>query len=197
MYPPMAEKYYPPIAEKIIKLEKACGKYIHNKIFDPKSLPENIPDEVGIQKVTKTLAESIGMHGFQFIVSFTKLKDATGQIFLNIDRDKNVFIEIQRDKIKTAQQLYAILAHELAHQYLHTHYIEESDNLENERLTDVCAVYIGFGKLLLNGYFFEEKRLLSLGKELLPTKEDTSPLKNWRSYIGRFAKCAKFHPKNT
>tara|TARA_Y100000589_G_scaffold285141_1_gene284454 strand:+ start:629 stop:1297 length:669 start_codon:yes stop_codon:yes gene_type:complete len=155
---------YPQLAEKIIKLEKVCGKYCHHKIFDPKTLPENIPDEVGIQNITKVMAEFIGMNEFIFIVSFTKLGSAAGQISLSVNRDKNVFIEIQRDKIKCAKQFFAILAHELAHQYLHIRYIDEPNELENERLTDVCAVYVGFGKLLLNGYLTNERETSAEGE---------------------------------
>lgn len=47
--------------------------------------------------------------------------------------------------------LGAILAHELAHALLFSHRFVLSNINENEMFTDIAAVYIGFGKLLLNG----------------------------------------------
>jgi len=48
--------------------------------------------------------------------------------------------------------LGGILAHELTHHFLLTKGIYVSDVDENERLTDLATVYIGLGKLTLNGY---------------------------------------------
>ncbi len=46
----------------------------------------------------------------------------------------------------------AILAHESTHHYLYTHEIEESNEIENETLTDLAAAYLGLGGVLLKGY---------------------------------------------
>jgi predicted RNA-binding Zn-ribbon protein involved in translation (DUF1610 family) len=46
----------------------------------------------------------------------------------------------------------AILAHELTHYYLFNKRIYLSDEIENERFTDLATVYLGLGKLTLNGY---------------------------------------------
>jgi hypothetical protein len=48
--------------------------------------------------------------------------------------------------------ILAILAHESTHHYLYDHRIEESNETENEILTDVAAAYLGLGALLLKGY---------------------------------------------
>ena len=46
----------------------------------------------------------------------------------------------------------AILAHELTHHFLFNKQIGYPDTDENERLTDLATVYLGLGKLTLNGY---------------------------------------------
>lgn len=46
----------------------------------------------------------------------------------------------------------AILAHELTHHFLFNKGVVYDDINENERLTDLATVYLGLGKLTLNGY---------------------------------------------
>jgi hypothetical protein len=46
----------------------------------------------------------------------------------------------------------ATLAHELAHHFLEKRGVRLPNESENERLTDLATVYIGLGKLTLNGY---------------------------------------------
>lgn len=46
----------------------------------------------------------------------------------------------------------AILAHEYTHHYLHLHDITLPEEYENEIFTDIAAVYLGLGHLLLLGY---------------------------------------------
>jgi hypothetical protein len=46
----------------------------------------------------------------------------------------------------------AILAHELTHHFLANKRIGYPDETENERLTDFATVFLGLGKLTLNGY---------------------------------------------
>lgn len=46
----------------------------------------------------------------------------------------------------------AILAHELTHYFLDSKNIRLPNTEENERMTDLASVYIGLGKLTLNGY---------------------------------------------
>lgn len=46
----------------------------------------------------------------------------------------------------------AILAHELTHHFLANKGIGYPDEAENERLTDFATVFLGLGKLTLNGY---------------------------------------------
>jgi hypothetical protein len=45
-----------------------------------------------------------------------------------------------------------ILAHELTHHFLYARGVHLPDTDENEKMTDLATVYLGLGKLTLNGY---------------------------------------------
>lgn len=46
----------------------------------------------------------------------------------------------------------AIIIHECMHHYLNIKRIKFTDRIENEILTDTCAVYCGFGEYMYHGY---------------------------------------------
>jgi len=50
------------------------------------------------------------------------------------------------------EHLLAILAHEITHHFMNLNSIEAPTQEENEILTDVLAIYLGFGKILSEGY---------------------------------------------
>lgn len=65
------------------------------------------------------------------------------------------------------KNLLAILAHEYAHHYLFLKNVKKENTQDDEIMTDIAAVFLGFGKLIFEGYkavtwssdsgFFEEK----------------------------------------
>ncbi len=62
-------------------------------------------------------------------------------------------IFISNDNIRQSpKQKLAILAHEITHAFLFHHKIHLEEELKNEMLTDIAAVYIGFGNILIAGY---------------------------------------------
>lgn len=60
-------------------------------------------------------------------------------------------IRIGVHQISGPRNLGHILAHESAHHFMSVANIHAESDFENEMLTDLTAVYIGFGKLMLNG----------------------------------------------
>lgn len=48
--------------------------------------------------------------------------------------------------------IISVLAHEISHLYLNMNSLKYPDTYRNEILTDVCAIYLGFGYFLLYGY---------------------------------------------
>ena len=63
--------------------------------------------------------------------------------------------------------LQGILAHELTHALLKSRRILLEDSYENELFTDLTAVFVGLGKLLLNGYSDEGSGLGYLSPDLI------------------------------
>ena len=61
-------------------------------------------------------------------------------------------IKIAITNAHTPHFMGAILAHELTHHFLANKEIGYPDEAENERLTDFATVFLGLGKLTLNGY---------------------------------------------
>ena len=52
----------------------------------------------------------------------------------------------------TQETIVSILAHEISHYFLAIRGIKLEDTKENEILTDICAIYLGFGNFMLHGY---------------------------------------------
>ena len=68
---------------------------------------------------------------------------------IGVDHSEILIIKKQRYQL---EHILAILAHESTHNYLYHHGVSESEETENEILTDVAAAYLGLGVLLLDGY---------------------------------------------
>lgn len=111
-----------------------------------------------IQHAAKRIAEFIGLNDYVFFVSRVKLEGKAAYIELKQD-GKDVFIAVS-DRLVSASEhsVLATLAHEICHKYLHHHRLDIREvirSYENEVLTDICTVYLGLGKLMLNGCQYE------------------------------------------
>ena len=134
---------------KVTFLEKSLGTKIQYQILDP--FPLYSKDIIGIQNAGKIIANFIGLSDYIFVISINKLKKNTGgHIELEYGR-KKVFIEISEEILKFEDAILAILAHEITHEYLYINNISFSNKYENEILTDIAAIFLGFGKLMING----------------------------------------------
>lgn len=60
-------------------------------------------------------------------------------------------IHVSLSYTKRPRELGALLAHELTHHFLDRASFRSKNQDENEKLTDLAAVFLGFGKLILNG----------------------------------------------
>ena len=131
---------------KISLLEKSLGTKVQYQILDP--FPLHSLDIIGIQNAGKIIANFIGLSEYVFVISINKLeKNTGGHIGLEYGK-KQVFIEISEEILKFKD---VILAHEITHEYLYINNISFSNKYENEILTDIAAIFLGFGKLMLNG----------------------------------------------
>lgn len=90
------------------------------------------------------------------------------------------------------EQKVAILAHEMSHYYLiYRHKIFLSNQDENELLTEINAVYIGLGLLLLNGYGVFKRRE---GNKVFQSKVGYVDLNVVRKTIVKTANLRKQNP---
>lgn len=64
---------------------------------------------------------------------------------------EEVFIEISSDVIARSSDTLATIAHELTHQYLESNGFPATDGPEYELFTGTAAIFLGMGKLILNG----------------------------------------------
>jgi len=134
---------------KVTFLEKSLGTKIQYQILDP--FPLYSKDIIGIQNAGKIIANFIGLSDYIFVISINKLEKNTGGHIELEHGKKQVFIEISEEILKFKDAILAILAHEVTHEYLYINNISFSNKYENEILTDIAAIFLGFGKLMLNG----------------------------------------------
>ena len=149
----MSQVFIEDYIQKIILLEKQVGTKINYQMLEPFSLDST--DIIDIQTAGKKIAEFIGLHGFTFIVATAKQKKKVGgHIELNYG-EKEVFVEISDGILKFSNAVLATLVHEISHKYSHLNGIScgtgPVHEYENEVLTDITAVFLGLGKLMLNG----------------------------------------------
>ncbi|HHY13444.1 MAG TPA: hypothetical protein GX526_02200 [Thermoanaerobacterales bacterium] len=138
---------------KVVFLEKRIGHITNYSNLEPFRVdPEDILD---IQKAAKKISQFVGLNKYIFIVTVAQLENnIAGHV--NLKRgEREVFIEISRDITKSSQSVLATLAHEITHKYIHDRNLFYKKGLihtyENEIFTDITAVFLGLGKLMLNG----------------------------------------------
>jgi len=141
---------------KIILLEKQIGAKVGYKSLEPFWVPgTQLGDILKLQGVAKEIADFVGLGGLTFVVSITKQRaNVAGRVELNYSGN-NVFVEISDDMRKFEDAIVATLAHEITHKYMQINGISSGTGLaheyENEVLTDITAIFLGLGKLMLNG----------------------------------------------
>jgi hypothetical protein len=145
----MAETFVLSFVDKLIQLEERAGLQVHYHNAAPISTP--LHDRVSIQKVARQIADSIGLSQFQFIITIAKQKKNVGGHIDLSTKDEAVFIEIDPDAMAFPDSVGATLCHEICHKWLQTMGVSSPILIDNEILTDITTVFLGFGKIMLNG----------------------------------------------
>lgn len=149
----MSQVFIEDYIQKITLLEKQAGRKAGYQVLEPFSV--NSRDIIAIQTAGKKIAEFIGLHDFAFIIATVKQKEKVGGHVELRYGEKEVFVEISDDTLKFEDAVLAILVHEIVHKYLHINGIScgtgPIHEYENEVLTDITTVFLGLGKLMLNG----------------------------------------------
>jgi hypothetical protein len=106
-----------------------------------------------------------------FIVAAARQQDGVGGHIELASGQTEAFIELSPGVAGNPDAVLAALAHEVTHKFLHARNVSlgptELHHFENEILTDVASVYLGFGCLLLNGYETSAARLGYLTRDQL------------------------------
>ncbi|MFC2077482.1 hypothetical protein ACFLTM_01560 [Candidatus Bipolaricaulota bacterium] len=138
---------------KLRMLEKRIGTTTQYRILKP--FPCRPRDAVNLQEAAKRIAAFVGLERFTFIVAVARQKKKVGGHIELKGGQQDVFIEISSQASRSSEATLAVLAHEISHKVLHEHGVSLGRGLlesyENEILTDITAVFMGLGKLVLNG----------------------------------------------
>lgn len=103
---------------------------------------------LGTQRLAKRIATQYQLAISTVIVSFSVDLKVPGRVELSSSND--FFVELQSQYREDPKAIAAVLAHEIAHIFLHRNKIHFPNTFENEILTDTTAVYLGFGHTILN-----------------------------------------------
>ncbi len=135
--------------DKLILLEEVAGATVP---YQP--MPQqtgSLGDAVSIQLAAKQIADFAGLTDWVFVVSVAKQGAGTsGHIELGRGK-REVFIEIDPSVLEFNPAVAATLCHEICHKWLETKCIQSSTERDNEIFTDISTIFLGFGKIMLNG----------------------------------------------
>jgi len=145
----MSAQFIEAVVDKLILLESQTGANVQYRLMEPFSTP--FLDCLSIQMTAKAIAEFIGLNDYTFIITVAKqTHKVAGHIDLST-QGNNVYVEVDTDMMKFPDSVAATLCHELCHKWLQIRKINSPNKVENEILTDITSVYLGFGKIMLNG----------------------------------------------
>jgi hypothetical protein len=144
--------------EKLTFLEKRAGSSVGYKILEP--FPITPHDAVDLNSAAKKIAGFVGIRKLVLVAITEHSDEIAGHIELQ-PGSENVYIEVARDILDFPAAVLETLAHEMSHEFLHSMNISwgagPESHYHNEVLTDITAVFLGLGKLMLNGA--ESKRI--------------------------------------
>lgn len=139
--------------EKLLLLERAVGAKIGYQLFVPPTR-FNPRDPVMLSQMARDIGHFVGVKDPLVVAATAHEQSCAGHIDLG-DTSTGVFIEVADDLLDFPACVLATLAHEVSHRYLNVHRVACGNGPEfhyhNEILTDIAAVFLGLGTLMLNG----------------------------------------------
>ena len=101
-----------------------------------------------LQYIANKICQHYGMAKYTPVITYQKLKNAGGCV--NLNKSKEIYIDIDTSQHYDKWQYISIIAHEVAHKYLFIHDVYY-EGLKNEFVTDAMAVYAGYGDIMRLG----------------------------------------------
>lgn len=103
---------------------------------------------IRVQRIARHLAYHYQINVSAVIVTFRSNLGVPGRVELTNDLD--FFVELDSKYKDDVRSTVAILAHEIAHIFLHQKGIRFEQTFDNEVLTDTAAILLGCGQTILN-----------------------------------------------
>jgi hypothetical protein len=118
---------------------------------------------IGTQRLAKRIGAHYRLPVTTVIVYFSSTLKKPGTVGLSSTNE--FFVELQSQHRAEPKAIAAILAHEVAHIFLHRCGVRFANEFDNEVLTGTTAAYVGFGPAILNAL----KRTLTCRHILWPS----------------------------
>ena len=100
------------------------------------------------QEIARSILRYFGIKNSAVKVTFDPILPVPGRVKMGIS--DVFFVDINSEYNNQRNVVIAILAHEVAHIFLHKHQIKFEDAEDDEMLTDTTAAFLGFGPCILN-----------------------------------------------
>ena len=158
------------IYEYLEKIENALRKPTH-QFYEP-SPSFSSDDSVSVNKEAIRMLDFVGLSNYTAVITYVKTKQNEGGN-IELDNGKDVFIEINSELLVDKDKVLAVMAHEICHKVLFVnglYYRPPIPQIENEKLTDLATIYVGFGKLTLNGCYKEFTTEFKEPNKIITTK---------------------------
>lgn len=110
-----------------------------------------------LNQEAKRMMEYVGLTSYIPKCNFCILEEGTGGNTRCCNSNIEVEINVSSKYNTNLEATLAVLAHEICHKYLYVHGLYNPIEVINEIFTDLCTMYVGFGKIIINGYITERK----------------------------------------
>lgn len=138
---------------EIFRRLKIFEKRIPLRNFD-EYRPLYVINELSEQSLTQEASAMIlysGLLGYKVQCRWEELSKRTGGDFV-MDGNMNIKIRVSSGLKNNSAAVLATLAHEVCHAVMRHYRMEQDNSDENEYCTDLATIYMGFGRLIIDGY---------------------------------------------
>lgn len=139
------------ILENLSNIEKKMP-YKEYSLYKRSAAPSYPITEDAIKQEAQKMLEFVGLGYYTADVKYAKLEDIGGNILIGNPLEKVFKINIS-DKFRNDWAAsVAVLAHEICHKLLAKYNIVFPEEITNEIHVDLATIYVGFGKVVIDGY---------------------------------------------
>ena len=109
-------------------------------------------DNKYIQELFKSIYEYMGINGEELKFTIRRTSSRTQTPVAGSYNEINKEVTLEVSTYTTIDQVISTLSHELSHHILLSNKVELKNRLDNEILTDLTAIYMGFHKYFYKAY---------------------------------------------